>query len=77
MLVNLYTVVDCGDPGIPDNGTTTGTNTTFGSVVTHTCNDGFVLVGTDERICLESGNWSASLPSCESKNITILLQLLT
>ena len=77
--MNLYIVINCGDPGIPDNGATTGTNTTFGSVVTHSCDDGFVLVGADERICLESGNWSTPLPSCQSKciSITILLQLLT
>ena len=52
---------------MPENGATTGANTTFDSVVTHTCDDGFVLVGADERRCLESGNWSAPLPSCESK----------
>ena len=72
-----YIVIDCGDPGMPDNGATTGSTTTFGSVVTHSCDDGFVLVGADERTCLESGNWSAPLPSCESKYITILLHLLT
>ena len=64
---SLYAAIDCGNPGMPENGATTGATTTFDSVVTHTCNDGFVLVGADERRCLESGNWSAPLPSCESK----------
>ena len=65
--MNLHIVINCGDPGIPNNGATTGATTTFDSVVTHTCNDGFVLVGADERTCLASGNWSAPLPFCESK----------
>ena len=73
--MNLYIVVNCGDPGIPDNGTATGTTTTFGSVVIHTCDDGSVLVGANERICLESGDWSAAPPSCQSKCNTNLLQL--
>ena len=69
--INFYIVINCGDPGIPDDGTTTGTITTFGSVVTHSCDDGFVLLGADERICLESGNWSAPLPSCNSTSLRL------
>ena len=64
-------VVDCGDPGTPINGATTGTDTTFGSVVTHSCDDGFVLDGADKQICLESGNWSAPLPSCNSTSLRL------
>ena len=71
--MNLFIVINCGDPGIPDNGATTGTNTTFDSVITYSCDDGFVLVGADEQICLESGNWSAPLPSCESRLCTIII----
>jgi len=71
--MNLYLVIgiDCGDPGVPINGDTTVTSTTFGSMATHTCNDGFVLVGVNKQICLANGNWSASLPTCESKHCHI------
>lgn len=61
-------VVDCGDPGILSNGNTVGTTTTFNSVVNHTCNMGYALNGTNQRVCLESGNWSAPLPMCISKS---------
>ena len=57
--------VDCGDPGIPTNGDTTVTSTIVRSVARHSCDDGFILVGSPERTCLDSGNWSAPLPSCE------------
>ena len=65
--MNIHIVIDCGDPGMPDNGVTTGTSTTLGSVVTHVCNVGFKLVGENERTCSVSGNWSAPLPVCEGK----------
>ena len=62
-----FVVIDCGDPGTPNNGNTIRISTTFGSVVNHTCNVGFVLNGANQRECLESGNWSEPLPSCEGK----------
>jgi len=68
----VFIVIDCGDTGRPDNGNTIGTSTTFGSVVTHTCNEGFVLVGANQRECISAdgitGMWSASLPTCNSKS---------
>ena len=62
-----FIVVDCGDPGRPDNGNTMVTSTTFGSIVNHTCNEGYVLDGADQRECLSTGMWSAPLPTCNSK----------
>jgi len=65
---HIYIVINCGDPGRPDNGNTIVTSTTVGSVVTHTCNDGFVLDGADQRECISAGMWSAPLPTCRSKS---------
>ena len=65
--INHHTVIDCGDAGTPANGDTMQTNTTFGSIVNHTCNEGFNLTGEDQRECLETGNWSTPLPMCVSK----------
>ena len=68
----ILLVIDCGDPGVPVDGSTVGTSTTFGSVVTHTCNEGFLLDGEDRRECesddLIKGMWSAPLPTCDSKS---------
>ena len=59
--------VNCGDPGTPSNGDTEGTVTTFGSIVNHTCNEGYELNGANERECLANRSWSAPLPTCNSK----------
>ena len=61
---------DCGDPGRPINGNTSAVTFTIGSVVNHTCNEGFVLNGTSQRECLTNGSWSGSLPTCDSKTTT-------
>ena len=76
-LLLISAVVDCGDAGMPDNGDTMQTTTTFGSIVNHTCNTGFALNGSSQRECQESGRWSQPLPSCESKCIIILLPVVT
>ena len=65
------TVINCGDPGTPSNGDTEGTVTTFGSIVNHTCNEGYVLIGANERECLANESWSAPLSSCDSKSLYV------
>ena len=35
-----------------------------GSVATHSCNDGFIFSGDEERTCQSSGAWSGSAASC-------------
>ena len=39
----------------------------IGTVATHTCEDGFVLVGAGTRECEVGGMWSESTPTCERK----------
>ena len=60
----LCAAVNCGNPGEPVNGDTLGTTTTLDSVVTHTCDRGYVLSGARRRVCLPNGTWSQPLPSC-------------
>ena len=63
----MCTAIDCGDPGVPTNGNTITGSSTFGSIVTYTCNTGFALNGVNQRRCLESGSWSQTLPTCVCK----------
>ncbi|XP_076821796.1 sushi, von Willebrand factor type A, EGF and pentraxin domain-containing protein 1-like isoform X2 [Clavelina lepadiformis] len=48
----------------PDYGRIHG-NRTYGSEVTYTCNDGFVLVGSSTRRCRSDKAWTGSAPTCE------------
>ena len=58
--------VSCGDLADLENGAVEVTDTTFNSVATYSCNDGYNLVDGDMmRTCLASGTWSGSQPSCE------------
>ena len=60
-------VVDCGSPGVPINGSSNVTMTTFGSVAYHSCDNEFLLCGSENRTCEANGLWSESLPDCISK----------
>lgn len=49
------------------------TETQMGKKVTFSCNNGNALIGTNEIVCLASGNWSGILPVCESMKISFLM----
>ena len=57
--------ISCGDPGTPTNGRHNVSSTTYNSVVTYTCDDGYTLQGNSSRTCQSNGNWSGSVPQCE------------
>ena len=62
-------VVDCLNLTSPSNGQVSHRTTTFGSVATYTCEDGYMLMGFPMRECLSNGNWSQEEPVCESKSL--------
>ncbi|XP_028518807.1 uncharacterized protein LOC110251682 [Exaiptasia diaphana] len=57
-------LMSCGDPGKPLNGYRTGNEFWAGNMVVYTCDPGYYLVGPSNRLCLENGAWSDSIPSC-------------
>ena len=59
--------VDCGDPGTPTNGKHTLSSTTYSFVVTYTCDEGYILQGSNSRTCQSNGEWSGSVPQCTRK----------
>lgn len=65
--VVLRSVVDCGHPGVPDNGAVQLSATTFDSVATFQCNQGYLLVGSTRRECQSNGQWSGTQPVCNGK----------
>ncbi|XP_064386377.1 sushi, von Willebrand factor type A, EGF and pentraxin domain-containing protein 1-like isoform X2 [Halichondria panicea] len=57
--------LSCGPPPSITNGSPgQPTSTMIGGEVTYTCDTGFILIGSETIICLNTGNWSSS-PSCQ------------
>ena len=62
----LLTAIDCGDPGTVKNGRRDLSSTTFSNTVTYFCDDGFIMIGSSVRRCRRNGQWSGSIPECQS-----------
>ena len=41
--------------------------TAAGSRAVYVCNDGFILMGNEIRVCQSNGNWNGSIPWCISE----------
>ncbi|KAJ8266023.1 hypothetical protein GJAV_G00125050 [Gymnothorax javanicus] len=57
----------CPDPGVPPGARRTGRRFGIDDKVTYRCDQGLTLLGSDERVCLESGEWTGVEPACYSK----------
>ncbi|XP_020913579.2 uncharacterized protein LOC110251231 [Exaiptasia diaphana] len=67
-------LMTCGDPGKPLNGYRTGNEFWAGNMVFYTCDPGYYLVGPSNRLCLENGAWSNSIPSCYKSQYSNILK---
>ena len=66
----LLFAVDCGSLPDPANGiVNTLGGTTFESLATYRCNEGYVLSYPTSRTCLSSGLWSGAEPRCEPEPV--------
>ena len=75
----LHAVIVCSALDEPENGQITYdaesmTDFALDTIATHTCNEGFSLVGQFTRTCIDDdqadtmGVWSGSAPSCQGMN---------
>ena len=68
-VVNIVYLVDCGGLSSPTNGQVSFTTTTFGSMVSYTCNSGYMLEGgIQSRSCQAEGLWSGNDRTCARTN---------
>ncbi|XP_019626709.1 PREDICTED: sushi, von Willebrand factor type A, EGF and pentraxin domain-containing protein 1-like [Branchiostoma belcheri] len=58
------TLAQCPSLTAPANGALSTTDTSFNTVVTITCNSGYVLNGVPTVTCQAGGTWSNTLPTC-------------
>ncbi|XP_071947328.1 sushi, von Willebrand factor type A, EGF and pentraxin domain-containing protein 1-like [Antedon mediterranea] len=56
--------VNCGDPGIPDNGGRDNDDFTYKGFIIFHCDHGFNLKGELSIFCKDNNEWSADIPQC-------------
>jgi hypothetical protein len=72
----MYNISDvvCDAPVAPSNGTVH----VLGDVILpdtkaqYSCQRGFVLVGTDQLSCMDSGQWTRDAPTCQGYFILLI-----
>jgi len=64
-IVPFCKLIDCGDPGTPHNGTRMLSGTRLRSTVMYSCDDGYLLIGSSMRECLDNESWSGVPPKCQ------------
>ena len=67
----MHAAVVCSVLTDPTNGFVSFTTTTFNSVATYTCTGNYVISGSRQRTCLETGQWSGEEPTCISESFII------
>ena len=70
--LSFLAAINCGEaPVAPANGQRSGSGTTFGSIVTYTCNHGYSPSAQGHNriviTCMANGRWTGSAPECYSK----------
>ncbi|CAF99249.1 unnamed protein product, partial [Tetraodon nigroviridis] len=65
LLKALRSVVACGYIAAPTNGKKVGSSYLQGAKLQFSCNDGYALRGSQERVCQENGQWSGETVRCE------------
>ncbi|XP_038673416.1 complement factor B-like [Scyliorhinus canicula] len=58
----------CLNPGIPAGSVKSGTSYGIDNKVKYVCLNSLALIGSNERICLETGEWTGSEPTCEHEH---------
>ncbi|XP_078422705.1 complement factor B-like [Cetorhinus maximus] len=58
----------CPNPGIPAGSMKSGTSYGTDDKVRYLCLNDLVLIGSNERVCLETGEWSGMEPNCQHKH---------
>ncbi|GAB6029547.1 hypothetical protein CHUAL_005296 [Chamberlinius hualienensis] len=56
--------ITCSLPNAPTNGHVTVVDAFPNQIVNYSCDDGYKLVGHNERICQENGQWNGVSPKC-------------
>ena len=65
-------IKSCSDPGpVPINGCMNSTIYTYNSVIRYSCNDGYMVNGSEVIVCRANGTWSDDVPTCDIVTCTV------
>ena len=70
----VFPAKDCGPLDKPSNGSLFGEQTTYPHEVSFTCDEGFILRGSQLRSCTSEGRWSGTTVVCEGNNCNTVYQ---
>ncbi|XP_035035440.1 complement factor B [Hippoglossus stenolepis] len=59
---------NCADPGVPAGASRIGNVFGIDDTVKYSCNGNLFVVGSKERVCQESGQWTGKEPACYYKH---------
>ena len=65
--------IDCEHPGNVTNGMVSFDGTYLDDIATYTCNFGYELVGSSQRVCQLNETWSNMVPTCDRKFLVFAL----
>ena len=65
-----FAAVDCGPLPKLLNGSYADGLTTYPNKVTFSCDEGFLLRGSAERVCQANGTWSGTQTKCDGKVVS-------
>ena len=64
----MFVGITCSLLDDPNNGSVnTSRRITVGNVARYSCDKGYMVNGTADRTCQADGQWSGSMPTCESE----------
>ncbi|GCC27784.1 hypothetical protein chiPu_0006210 [Chiloscyllium punctatum] len=66
--LRFFSTETCPKLNAPNNGKKFGSRYLVGHEVHFACDPGFVLVGSNTRVCLKDKTWSGQLPFCKNIN---------
>lgn len=67
--MSTFSVINCGDPGVPANGLRYNEEFTIGQNITYVCQPGYTMEADSlpTITCTGNGTWNAPVPFCKGK----------
>ena len=66
-VITFSVEIHCGSLSPPSNGIMTGNNEVVDSVLIFSCDYGFRLSGSTQRICMDIGDWNGTDVFCDDE----------